>query len=104
MAKWADFLISGIWQSDGRITHVALRPDNDDTVGSATKRTEAYVIDLIKNKKTVKTIRWNYASAIWTEGALVTYEKVNGVEVLRTVPNTTKEDNLDNSFRMNCNL
>jgi hypothetical protein len=106
MAKWADYTISGIWKTtqnnSERITHVMLHEDKDTYIGSGVKRTEAYVISLLKPPfpKTVKTMRWSYETSKWIEGALVTIEKVNGVELLRTVPNATVKDNLDNSLPM----
>jgi len=104
MAKWADYLISGIWFTERGnskyISYVMLHEDLGDSVKTGTKRTKDEVIALIKNYKTVCTIKWNYNSGSWSNGALVGYEKINGVEYLRTHPDPTQTDNLDNLLHM----
>ncbi len=54
MAKWADYLISGVWKSEGRITHVMAHPDNGNSVGMGVKVTEA---EIIKHLKTNVSLR-----------------------------------------------
>jgi hypothetical protein len=99
MAKWADYLITGIWVDDAdKITHVMLHEDSETNFSRLGKTSESEVIKLIKQNKTVRTITWNYPS--WKKGALVEYATRNGKEYLRTNPNSTEKDNLDNSLRM----
>jgi len=99
MSKVADYYISGVWKdSQERITSVMIHPVSDDnsfnTKGIKTSKVDT--IALLKNKKRIMTITWNYPA--WNRGAYVTYEATNGQEYLRTVPNSTTKDNLDNSF------
>ena len=100
MAKWADYVITGVWKdSHKRITHVLLHVDGENSFEKGEKKSEAEVIRLLKLGWVIKTITWNYPN--WTEGALVTYENRGGTEFLITVKNATIKDNLDNSFPMN---
>lgn len=99
MSKVADFFITGVWKdSQKRITDVMLHAVNDDgsfkSRGSKTSRMA--VIALLKNKKTVMTLTWGYPN--WNPGANVNYENVGGQEFLRTVSNSDRKDNLDNSL------
>lgn len=97
MSKWADYLISGVWKDmSKRITDVKLHVDDGETVSTGIKRTEAEVIRLLKDGKTVETTTWSYPN--WTRGAKVIYEERNGREFLTTVANATVRDNLDNSI------
>lgn len=103
MAKWADFLISGVWFSlfpHKHVSHVMLHTDNDSTVSSGTKKTRQDVVNLIKAGKLVHTIKWNYASASWSDGARVEIINIGGVDYLRTHKDATTSDNLDNSIDM----
>lgn len=101
MAKWADYLISGVWKSGGRITHVMAHPDKGESVGVGVKVSEAEVIKHLKQNVTFCTIRWNYSSPPnWTKGASVTFEVLYGRECLRTVRDATVADNLDNLIDM----
>ena len=99
MSKVADYYITGVWKdSQGRITNVMLHVVNEDNGfrSKGTKTSKADTITLLKNKKLIMSLTWNYPG--WNQGAYVTYENVNGQEYLRTVPNHTTKDNLDNSF------
>ena len=49
MAKWADYIITGVWYGDDQITHVFLHPDNGEShmaVGS--KKTRQQVVSLVQ--------------------------------------------------------
>ena len=104
MAKWADYLISAVKFSDKGghhyISHVWLHEDTGDSVSSGKEQTKDEVIKLIDKEKTIKTIRWNYQTAKWSQGAVVQTEKLDGVRYLRTHPDATKSDNLDNLLRL----
>jgi len=102
MAKWADYLISGIWFSEEppkHISHVVLHTDNDKTVGSGKKYSRQQVIDLLKSK-TIKTITWDCENATWLEGAYVTTEYVDGSFYLASHPDAGVKDNLENTIDM----
>ena len=100
MAKWADYLISGIWLSGEHISHVMLHTDTDTTFSAGRKATEAEVIALLKIPKSIKTIKWNYKDAKWEIGAKVDYAKANNREYLRTDHNLTESDNLRHLINM----
>lgn len=100
MAKLADYFISGVWKDDSeRITDVMLHTVNENNSFSlGVKTSESSAINLLKLKRTIKTITWGYPE--WQIGALVTVINIGGVEYLRTVANATVKDNLDNSINM----
>lgn len=100
MAKSADYFISGVWKDNSeRITDVLLHTVNDDnSFQYGVKTSESSAINLIKVKKTIKTITWNYPG--YDIGALVTVVNIGNKEYLRTVANATAKDNLDNSINM----
>ncbi len=105
MAKWADYLISGVWfiktADSRRISHVMLHEDNDATISIGKKTIEAEVLKLLKAQKSVLTIVWDYASGTWTKGEQVGYETLsNRQEILRTHRNGVVSDNLDNLINM----
>jgi hypothetical protein len=100
MAKWADYLISGVWKVNNEITNVVLHTDSDDSVGRGSKASEAHVISLIERGFTVKTIRWNYSSASWNVGASVIVVQGQYRKFLRTVADAQTSDNLDNMLPM----
>jgi hypothetical protein len=100
MAKWADYFISGVWKdTSGKITHVMLHSVNEENnYSNGYKTSEANAIRIIKSDKQIMTITWAYPG--WKKGAIVTVVSENGKEYLRTVPNATEKDNLDNSIPM----
>ena len=103
MAKWADLLISGVWFSQTphkHVSHVMLHTDNGENFSNGVKKTRQEVVNLIKNGKTVNTIKWNYASANWSNGAKVEVINVGGVDYLRSHRDATTSDNIDNSIQM----
>ncbi|MDB4926326.1 DUF3892 domain-containing protein [Mucilaginibacter sp.] len=104
MAKWADYLISGAWFAETAtskyISHVMLHVDNDEAGGVGHKRTKDEVIMLLKNNKTVCTIKWNYSDSSWSLGAWIGFESVDGIEYLRSHPDNSIANNLDNSLPM----
>ncbi len=103
MAKWADYLISAI-QFTNRTAplyfHVMLHADNGNTVCSGTKKTKDEIILLLDNGYKIKTTRWNYVSANWSEGAQVLTEARQNRRYLRTRPDASTADNLDNMLQM----
>lgn len=100
MAKSADYFISGVWKYDSeRIKDVMLHTVNENnSFNKGVKTSESNAINLIKVKKTIKTITWNYP--VYDLGALVTEVNIGNKEYLRTVANATRKDNLDNSINM----
>lgn len=99
----ADYYITGQWKSGGRITHVFLHTVNGTTFSQpGTKQTEAYVIDLIKNKKKeVFTLTYNYnIENNWRIGSKVSVVKEGNREYLRSNPDNTAKDNFDNLLPM----
>lgn len=61
----------------------------------ATRVSASHVVMLLKSAK-VHTLRWDYQKASWSIGPEVEVEHVNGIAYLRTNPNTTLQDNLNN--------
>lgn len=99
--KQADYYISGVWKNNtGIITDVMLHSvDEDNSFNLGVKTSELNVITLLKSQKKIKTITWNYPD--WNIGATVIVVSIGSKEYLKTVPNATQKDNLDNSISMN---
>ena len=72
--------------------------ETTNTFGPGRKAAEAEVIRLIRGQQLVRTIRWNYAQAAWYIGARVNVAATP--PYLRTVPDATVTDNLDNLINM----
>lgn len=105
MAKWADYLITAIThaeKSDGNkyISHVMLHTDSDAYFEKGIKKTKEEVVSLLKSGKSVCTTRWEYSTRKWTIGAGVTFEKIDGVEYLRTISDNTTINNIENLIPM----
>ena len=101
MAKSADYFISGVWKDNNdNVTHVLLHEVEDgNSFKSGLKTNETTAINLIKNNNVLYTITWGYPN--WQLGAELTYVQNNyNNEYLRTVPNASLKDNLDNSINM----
>lgn len=104
MAKWADYLISGVYfgtrNGSKYVSHVQLHLDTDNGVEAGAKTIEAEVIKKLKAGYTVKTMLWNYSTGNFSQGAAVSYQKVGNYEYLRTHKDGTVTDNLDNMLNM----
>ena len=104
MTKWADYLISGIWEETSNesthISHVFLHVDTASGFGNGIKTSRADVVKILRSKKTVKTMSWSYVSAKWIKGADVGIVVDGGKEYLRSHRDGTVSDNLDNLIRM----
>lgn len=100
MAKEADYFISGVWKdTSDNITDVMLHTVNENNRwGIGGKTSEFDAINLLKNRKTMKTIIWDYPG--WDIRANVTYVTRNGKEYLKSDANATTKDNLDNLISM----
>ncbi|RKS14290.1 DUF3892 domain-containing protein [Flavobacterium sp. 120] len=100
MSKSSHYYITGVWKdAQQRITDVMLHEVIDDSnFKNGAKKTKAEVVQLIKNNYIVKTLIWGYPT--WNVGAKVIYETVNFVEYLRSIPDTSIKNNLDNSIPM----
>ena len=100
MSKWADYVVTAVIKNDkGVITHLRVAPDNGDGIGQPTTKTEAEVIQLIDNKKSVITIVWDYTSSGWQKGEYVKVVQGQYRRYLRTHRDNTVNDNLDHLLR-----
>ena len=96
------YFISGVWKTDnGTITHGFLHSHNElaNTFSEGRKIAEAEVIRLIRAQNLVRTLRWDYSSAVWRIGARVIVAA--NPPYLRTISDATVTDNLDNMIKMN---
>lgn len=100
MAKWADYLISGVWfqqdENHQHLSHVNLHVDSDSNFSPGKKMSKEDVIASIERGKTVATIRWVYQNRSWSRGALVEVYHLSGNKYLRTIADANPSDNLDN--------
>lgn len=102
MAIPSHYFISGVWKTGtGVITDVLLHVNTSTGFQAGKKTTEAMVIQLLKNEKTVKTVRWDYKTPSWKIGANVMVVNEGNKDFLRSVKDATVEDNLDNMIKMN---
>ena len=98
------FGITGVWFKENKtgsehISNVLLHEIYNNTVLRGEKRTKDEIVALLRTE-TINTLRWNYQEGIWTWGAKVTTETRNGIVYLRTVPDNTTSNNLDNILNM----
>ena len=104
MAKWADYLISGIWQTktvnSTYISHVFIHVDTAQGFQPGKKISRPEVVALLKAGKTIKTMQWNYTKGTWNMGADVGRVTMGGIEYLRSHKDGTVNDNLDNLIPM----
>ena len=104
MAKWADYLISGVWKEKHNnstfIAYVMLHQDSDTTIYKGVKTAHGDVVKLLNSGKTIKTTMWNYTSAAFNAGESVGTVTVNGVQYLRSHRDGKVTDNLDNLINM----
>ncbi len=91
-----DYFITGVWkEKNGNITDVILHENGKDGFEKGIKKSEKFVIQLIKQGNSVKTLIWDYPD--WREKA----EIIVVQDYLRTKPNGSQKDNLDNLIDMN---
>ncbi len=94
-----NYFINGVWKDTNKvITHVSLCITHPGGFSGGIKTTETEVVRLIEAGNVVSTLVWNYPD--WVSGARVEVIQSNGRKFLRTVPNATSKDNLDNSLDM----
>lgn len=102
MAVPPNYFITGVWKTDAGVITDAFLHLNTATGFNAGKKTiEADAIQLLKANNLVMTLKWDYKTATWRRGAYVTVVKEGNKEFLRSVKDTTVEDNLDNMIKMN---
>jgi hypothetical protein len=98
------YWITGVWFNQKNhprhITDVLTHFDGPTGFQVGQKRTEAEVIQLIRLGHKFTTIRWSYQESQWIRGAVVGIERVGNRDILRTNPDGTKVDNLDNMIDM----
>ena len=91
-----DYFITGVWKdSNGNITDVFLQENSNNGFKKGIKSSEKSVIQLINNGNSIKTLIWNYP--VWKPKA----EVIVIQNYLRTKPNGSEKDNLDNLIDMN---
>lgn len=91
-----DYFITGVWKdTNGNITDVFLHENGESGFKKGAKASEKFVIQLINKGKSIKTLIWNYPE--WKQKA----EVIVVQDYLRTKPNGSEKDNLDNLIDMN---
>ncbi len=96
MAKWADYVITAVrYASDPKhIDSVQVRPDTGGSIGSASTRTRAKVIEEIDAGTTFVTAYEKDGK--WSKGEDVRVITVDGKKYIRTDANSKAADNLGN--------
>ncbi|WP_343662331.1 DUF3892 domain-containing protein [Chryseobacterium mucoviscidosis] len=97
----ADYAISGVWKDNNDIiTHYAVHHRtgiNGNYIEKPKKYTKADAIALVATPQhSVFTVIWNYTTAKWRTGALITVVGSGANSYLRTNKDSTVRDNLDN--------
>ena len=103
MTKTCDYYITGVWKdSNKRVTDVMLHEVAENGgVRRGAKKSRAVVVDLIEKKHIIKTLVWDYSNTPnWRFGAVVGIDTVNSIKYLRTHPNSSGQDNIDNLIAM----
>jgi hypothetical protein len=96
MAKWADYLISGVKYSTGTKTYISnlrVHEDEGDKVGTSSELSKNEVVKKINSNYTFVTIFKN-SEGRWSKGEDVRVYSRNGSSYLRTDSNSIEEDNL----------
>lgn len=102
MAVSPNYFVTGVWKTDeGVITDAFLHLNTSSGFNAGKKTSETSVIQLLKTNNTVMTLKWDYKNTSWKRGAYVTVVKEGNKEFLRSVKDSTVEDNLDNMIKMN---
>jgi hypothetical protein len=101
----AHYFISGVWHNTtgtrNYISHVLLhKADPDGTFYLGEKKTKNEVLALLDAGYVIRTIYWDYESAVFQRGAEVHPERLGTNRYLRSSPDATVIDNLDNLVDM----
>ena len=97
MAKWADYLISGV-RYNAKRTHidmVKVHQDLGDTVGTAVDTPRATIVASIRSGNSYMTI-FKGTNGNWKKGQDVRIIRVGNEEFIRTDANAIASDNLEN--------
>lgn len=104
MAKTAHYFITGVWFATTphrHVSHVLLHEVNDDdSWNKGVKTDKDSVIALLDKNYVIKTKIWNYSQADWETGAAVGSERLSSGRYLRSNPDKTARDNIDNLIRL----
>ena len=95
----AHYLISGVWKdSTGTITHYAFHLYNpsSSTFSDAVKTSKADAVTKLLRGDIAQTIIWNYTQASWNNGSAVYVAGTGFNQYLKSNPDSTVRDNLDN--------
>ena len=99
MAKWADYLISGVRYSNSygskRISDLRVHTDGESSVGASSTWSKDRVVASIRSRNSFKTI-YKGADGNWKKGEDVRVVIINYRDYLRTDANNIEEDNLGN--------
>lgn len=88
----ANYKISGVWISNGTITHYAMHTINPNNISQAVKTLKSEAVRILSDPSNeAVTWLWNYQTSYWQNGAKVIV--VNG-SFLRTTQDGTVRDNL----------
>ena len=95
----SQFYVSGVWKdAAGVITHLLVHPVANGNPQRGARQTRDFVVALIRNGNAVNTMKWNYSTVSWNNGAPILL--VDRPPYLRTRADTQVSDNLDNMLRM----
>jgi hypothetical protein len=97
MSKWADFCIKAK-RMNNRGTHidcVKTLPDLGDKFGAEVEKSRAQVVQDLKIGVSYITIVKSPENK-WDKGQKVIIDRVNGVDYIKTLPDKSEADNLDN--------
>lgn len=96
MAKWADYLISGVRYSEGTknyISNLRVHEDKGDKVGASFELSKEEIVNKINSKYTFVTIL-KTKDGEWAKGEDVRVYSRNRNSYLRTDSNSIEADNL----------
>ena len=93
--KWADYLVSRVQYNaaDTHIIKVMTHVDNGDTVATGSEVTRETVVSRLGSGSTFMTITKG-SDGKWKQGASITVVTIDGAKYIKTVPDSTKKDNL----------
>jgi hypothetical protein len=97
----ATYYVSGVWKdARGFVTHLFLHSGDDTHLFEGKRVRIDAAVKLISQGHNLMTVKWDYQSAKWVDGALVEIsDRRNGIMNLKTQKDSVLSESLDNMIQ-----